>query len=155
MLEIYGLTRETFDGRRETWADRLHPDDRAAAIQRSSRADSGEDRSYDTEFRIVRPDGSVRHIEAHGQLQRDANGRALRLVGLNRDISLERMTEAALHLVEERWQLALESNNDGVWDWDLRYRQFLLRHALLGDARLRAGRVARQLRSPFPPHSPG
>ena len=119
MLEIYGLTRATFNGRRDTWADCLHPDDRAAALLRSSRAISGDDASYDTEFRIVRPDGSVRHIEAHGQLQRDAQGRPLRLVGLNRDISLERKTEAALHLVEERWQLALESNNDGVWDWDL------------------------------------
>jgi PAS domain S-box-containing protein len=119
MLEIYGLTRATFNGHRDTWANCLHPDDRAAAILRSSRAVKGDDNAYDTEFRIVRPDGSVRHIEAHGQLQHDAQGRAIRLVGLNRDISLERKTEAALHLVEERWQLALESNNDGVWDWDL------------------------------------
>ena len=119
MLEIYGLNRASFNGQRDTWATCLHPDDRAAALLRSDRAINGDDASYDTEFRIVRPDGSVRHIEAHGQLQRDAQGRPLRLVGLNRDISLERKTEAALHLVEERWQLALESNNDGVWDWDL------------------------------------
>jgi PAS domain S-box-containing protein len=119
MLEICGVTRAEFDGKRATWEQTLHPEDRAAALAKNGRAFSGEDSFYVNEFRIVRPDGTVRHIEAHGQLLRDDAGKPLRLVGLNRDISLERKTEAALHLVEERWQLALEGNNDGVWDWDV------------------------------------
>ncbi len=119
MLEIYGLPRAEFDGQRATWKNTIHPDDRAAALARTARAFTGEDTFYANEFRIVRPDGTVRHIEAHGQLLRDAAGKPLRLVGLNRDISLERKTEAALQLVEERWQLALQGNNDGVWDWDI------------------------------------
>ena len=119
MLEIYGITRAAFDGRRETWNRAIHSDDRPEALRQVQRAVTGEDACYDSEFRIVRPDGTIRHIEAHGQLSLDRDGRPLRLVGLNRDISLERKTEAALHLVEERWQLALEGNNDGVWDWDI------------------------------------
>ena len=119
MLEIYGFTRAEFDGRRDTWKQTIHPDDRDAALLKTERAFTGQDSFYDNEFRIIRPDGTIRHIEAHGQLLRDAAGKPLRLVGLNRDISLERKTEAALHLIEERWQLALEGNNDGVWDWDI------------------------------------
>ena len=119
MLEIYGIGREAFDGQRSTWINLVHPEDRALALERvdpnSIMAESG----YRNEYRIVRPDGTVRHIEAYGQLETDGEGRPIRLVGLNRDISLERKTEEALHLIEERWQLALEGNNDGVWDWDI------------------------------------
>lgn len=119
MLEIYGVSRESFDGQRSTWINRIHPEDRALTLELANpnaiKADSG----YRNEYRIVRPDGTVRHIESNGQLETDGAGRPIRLVGLNRDISLERKTEAALHLIEERWQLALEGNNDGVWDWDI------------------------------------
>jgi len=119
MLEIYGLGRAEFDGQRGTWLRAIHPEDQEDVRGQTERVAAGEESSYRNEFRIVRPDGSVRHIEAYGQLETDASGRPLRIVGLNRDISLERKTEAALHLIEERWQLALEGNNDGVWDWDL------------------------------------
>ncbi len=119
MLEIYGLSRTEFDGQRSMWLRAIHPEDQEEVRGQTERAAAGEESSYRSEFRIVRPDGTVRHIEAHGQLETDASGRPLRLVGLNRDISLERKTEAALNLMEERWQLALEGNNDGVWDWDL------------------------------------
>jgi len=119
MLEIYGLSRESFDGRRATWINCIHPEDRSVALQRVDPNAIDAETGHRNEYRIVRPDGTVRHIEAHGQLEKDAAGRPTRLVGLNRDISLERKTEAALHLVEERWQLALEGNNDGVWDWDI------------------------------------
>ncbi len=119
MLEIYGIARENFDGQRATWINSIHPEDRDVAVERVTRIARGEETAYSNEFRIVRPDGTVRHMESHGQLETDSAGRPFRLVGLNRDVSLERKTEAALHLIEERWQLALEGNNDGVWDWDI------------------------------------
>jgi hypothetical protein len=35
------------------------------------------------------------------------------------NITQRKQTEAALHESEERWQLALRGNNDGIWDWNL------------------------------------
>ncbi|MCX6953834.1 MAG: PAS domain-containing protein, partial [Verrucomicrobia bacterium] len=119
MFELYGLTRTEFDGSRSRWFAYLHPDDRAAIQIYVRRVINGEVPSYDTEFRIVRPDGSVRHIEAHGHLHRDHDGSPVRLVGLNRDITGEKQLAQALDLAEQRWQLALEGSNDGVWDWDM------------------------------------
>jgi PAS domain S-box-containing protein len=119
MLEIYGVSRESFDGQRSNWINRIHPEDRALALELADPNTISADSGHRNEYRIIRPDGTVRHIESHGQLETDGAGRPIRLVGLNRDISLERKTEAALHLIEERWQLALEGNNDGVWDWDI------------------------------------
>jgi PAS domain S-box-containing protein len=119
MFELYDLTRADFDGARSRWAARLHPDDRTAAEGYFRRVISGEVPSYDTEFRLIRPDGSIRYIEAHGHVHRNAEGRALRLVGLNRDITAEKKLQQDLDLAEQRWQLALEGTNDGVWDWDM------------------------------------
>ncbi len=119
MFELYDLSRANFDGSRSRWAARIHPDDRPTAEGYFRRVISGEVPSYDTEFRIIRPDGSIRHIEAHGHVHRNSEGRALRLVGLNRDITAEKKLQQDLELAEQRWQLALEGTNDGVWDWDM------------------------------------
>ncbi len=119
MAEIYGVRRESPSTQRERWRKALHPEDREAVAARARDVISGRLPSYDTEFRIIRADGSIRHIEAHGYLQRDSRGQPLRLVGLNRDITAERQLREALRVAEHRWQLALQSTNDGVWDWDI------------------------------------
>ena len=118
MLDLYGVHRDHFRGANSVWLDALHPDDRARAEAYVNRVVSGELPSYDTEYRILRPDGSIRHVESHGYLQRDGQGHPIRLVGLNRDVTVEKNLQEALAIAEQRWQLALEGTNDGVWDWD-------------------------------------
>jgi PAS domain S-box-containing protein len=119
VLEIYGLRRETFDGTPAAWLQTFHPED-AVAIQAQTEQVIGSDASdYEMQFRILRPDGTVRHVETHGYVQRDDAGRAVRLVGLSRDITESKHLEQALALAEQRWQLAIEGTNDSVWDWDV------------------------------------
>ncbi len=40
-------------------------------------------------------------------------------IGIATDITEERRAAEALRLSEERWQLALQGSDDGVWDWDI------------------------------------
>jgi PAS domain S-box-containing protein len=119
VLELFGIPRHEFDPNRPMWLDRIHPDDRAAAEENMRRVLAGERTDYAINFRIVRPDGSVRHTESHGYLQRDTAGRPLRLVGLSRDVTDQKHMAQALDLAEQRWQLAIEGTNDSVWDWDV------------------------------------
>jgi PAS domain S-box-containing protein len=119
MIEIYGLRRPDFKGTRDDWTKRIHPQDAESAARIFDNILAGHSNSYDTVFRVVRPDGSIRHIEAHGFLQRDANGRPAKLAGLNRDISAEQELFEALHVAEQRWKLAIEGTNDAVWDWNI------------------------------------
>src|SRR5262249_5518621 len=114
VLEIYGLRSEDFGDGTEAWGKALHLDDRAAAEDHVRRVVAGEVPDYNTAFRIVRPDGTVRHIESHGYLQRDDRGRPVRLVGLNRDVTDEKKMAQALELAEHRWQLAIEGTNDSM-----------------------------------------
>ena len=86
MYELYGVKREEFSGAYETWLRGVHPDDRAPSDEISKQAQRGE-REYDTEFRVVWPDGSVHYLKAYGQFVRDAEGKPLRMTGVNFDIT--------------------------------------------------------------------
>ncbi len=86
MYKLYGIEPEDFLGAYQTWQNGLHPDDKAAAEEDLKKALRG-DKSFDTEFRVVRPTGEVRYIKANALVQRDAAGDPVRMIGINYDIT--------------------------------------------------------------------
>ncbi len=114
-LRLHGLPQ---DGREESHADwlaRLHPDDRDQAERALFEALEGEAASYDGEYRIVRPsDGEVRWIHARADIERDADGNAMRLVGAHTDVTEYRRSTEALRVSEARLAAAFQSVPAGV-----------------------------------------
>jgi PAS domain S-box-containing protein len=100
MYEIYGREKDTFKGAYETWLHSLHPDDKKRSHLESEKARSSE-KEYDTEFRIIHPDGNVRYIKAYGDVFRDLNGNAVRMLGVNFDITEQKKVEIFLRESEE------------------------------------------------------
>jgi PAS domain S-box-containing protein len=100
MYELYGIKREDFAGAYEAWLQGVYPDDRDACDEASKRARSGE-QEYDTEFRVVWPDGTIHYLKAYGQIVRDANGAPLRMTGVNFDITRRKQAEEALNRLNE------------------------------------------------------
>jgi len=92
MYALYGITEHEFGGAYEAWQSGLHPDDRARA-EVDIRAALDGVRDFHTEFRIVWPGGEVRDIEAHAVVQRDSEGAATRMVGVNIDITTRKGSE--------------------------------------------------------------
>ena len=119
IFEIYGVSRDAFTGTHVAWLELLHPEDRQRAEQIEQEALRLGREEFDNEFRIVMADGFIRHIETHGYIRRDEQGRPVRVVGMDRDVTAEKQTLEALRMAEERWQLAVEGTNDGVWDWNV------------------------------------
>ena len=69
-------------------ADATHPDDVAAVTAAVDRALKGtEGDSYDIEFRIVRPGGSIRWLRMQGRAERDAAGKVIRMSGVTQDVT--------------------------------------------------------------------
>jgi PAS domain S-box-containing protein len=120
MAEIYGVELDRFGGTYSDWLRLIHPEDRDGVTARRDQFLAGKVNHFDIDYRIVRPDGAVRYVEAHGFLVRDPAGAADRLVGLNRDITSEVEMRDTLRVAEERLGLALLATNESVWDWDLR-----------------------------------
>jgi PAS domain S-box-containing protein len=98
MYTLYGISRENFGGAYESWRAGVHPEDIARSDQEVNMALSGE-KEFDTEFRVVWPDGTVRHIQALAMVLRDEDGKHLRMIGTNWDITeLKRAEEEKVKL---------------------------------------------------------
>ena len=95
MFELYGMAPEDFACSRRAWLATLHPDDRDACVAALNGALHNEG-SYEREYRVLWPDGSLHHLKGHGQVVRDAQGQALRLIGVNYDISERKRSEAEI-----------------------------------------------------------
>jgi len=119
LLEIHGLRRDQVTGDLADWRRRVHPDDLPALDQHFRDVLDGHASQFDPEYRIIRPGGAVRYIESRSYLLRNPDGTPQLMVGLNRDVTAARELRERLRITEERWRLALASNNDGVWDWDI------------------------------------
>ncbi|MFB2882153.1 PAS domain-containing protein [Aerosakkonemataceae cyanobacterium BLCC-F46] len=101
MYELYGVTKDS-DSRLayDIWASGLHPDDREASETLLQQALLGQ-AEFDSEFRVVHPDGSIHFIKAFGLVRRDTQGNAKKMIGLNFDISDRKRQEQALRLIVE------------------------------------------------------
>lgn len=114
-LEIHGLDPDTIDTH-ENWVGRLHPDDRDRALQHFLATVSGSETHYSSEYRIVRPkDGQVRWIACEAEIERDENGRPLRLVGAHMDITDRNLAKELLRESEERFRLIANSAPVPMW----------------------------------------
>ncbi|MGY8526176.1 diguanylate cyclase [Paracidovorax citrulli] len=95
------------------WIGMLHPDDVERAREDMRRAVKGTAR-FDTEYRIVRPCGQVRHVRAMASVSRAPDGTALSMVGTNWDITEQRRLTEALFEEKERLHITLRSIGDAV-----------------------------------------
>ncbi|MCW6052149.1 PAS domain S-box protein [Lyngbya sp. CCAP 1446/10] len=102
IYELFGFTKQSDSPiAYDTWANGLHPDDRTSTETLLHQAVLGQ-AEYDTEYRVLHPDGSVHFIKANGVVVRDAQGNPQSMIGINFDISDRKQAEA------ERQQLIQE-----------------------------------------------
>ncbi|MEP6620662.1 MAG: PAS domain-containing protein [bacterium] len=95
MFEIYGTATGRGPVPYAVWADRLHPEDRSRAEAEVAAAVSG-GAPFDTEFRIVRPNGDVRYIKAAALVARSDEGIAVHLTGVNVDVTEQKRADLEL-----------------------------------------------------------
>jgi len=111
LYEIYGRTPGQFGGTIEEFLSFIHPDDRAqveAKIQAALKAG----RSFKHEERIIRPDGAIRYLQSTGEVVRDEQGAAVRMLGICLDVTERRQAESALRESEHSYQLLLKNVRD-------------------------------------------
>ena len=95
----------------EVWLGHVHPEDRGRIASRFARAVEGPGPNFDDEMRVVRTDGTVLWLMVRARIQRDETGRAVRLIGVNADVTDRKRAEQALHQAEERRRVAAEAAN--------------------------------------------
>jgi PAS domain S-box-containing protein len=78
---LLGIDPATFTGAPDEFFNVLHPDDRDT-VKAALAGTINQDTPYEPKYRVVLPDGSIRHIAARGRIIRDENGQPLRITGI-------------------------------------------------------------------------
>jgi PAS domain S-box-containing protein len=96
---------------------RVHPDDRDRLNAEVQRAVS-EKRRYSTEYRILTPDGTVKHLEAIGQPVFSTSGELAEIVTTQIDVTERKCVERALRESEAKIRRLVDANIIGIFIWD-------------------------------------
>jgi PAS domain S-box-containing protein len=89
-----------FGGSIEAFRALVHPDDTLSVETELKRAIAGETSRYGATFRMLRADGSIRWTQTRGMVVRDDQGRPVRVVGMDHDITEQKAAEVALRVRE-------------------------------------------------------
>jgi len=111
LYRILGVLPTRFGGKYDESLLVVHPDDRKsiAEAMEKSRADR---EPFQADVRIIRPDGSIRHLRVHGKPLLDNAGKTVKLLGTAQDVTERRLADQAIVKLNEELQKRVEEAAD-------------------------------------------
>ncbi|HEX4896231.1 MAG TPA: PAS domain-containing protein [Solimonas sp.] len=115
--QVLGLDRGHESTRMTDYVAMIHAADRDRVMGKYAAFLKGGGEDYDDTYRVVRPNGEVRHINSRAKAVRDRQGRARSVAGMVWDLTQQREQQEALQRMEERYRLATVAARVAVWVW--------------------------------------
>jgi PAS domain S-box-containing protein len=125
MFRIFGLDPQEHLPTRKSFRQRVHPEDRNRVDERFARAVNERVDSFD-EYRVVLPDGTVKHVNSSGHPVLDGNGELIEFVGTATDVSERKRAEEALRESEAKFSDYAATASDWLWEIGPDYKFTLL-----------------------------
>ena len=117
LYRIFGLQPQEFDVTYEAFLACVHPDDRE--LMQSAGEQALHDKGFpNSEYRIVRPDRTVRVLQSKARVTEDKTGRTIKVVGTALDITERKRADEKLRESEEKYRSLLENSPDVTWTTD-------------------------------------
>ncbi len=114
VYRIFGLEPQSLDASYSIFLEMVHPDDRQTVIDAVDTTFANQKIPYHIQHRVVRPNGDIRWVEEIGDLQRDAHGNPVLMIGSVQDITERKIAETALQESESRLQQAQKMESIGT-----------------------------------------
>jgi PAS domain S-box-containing protein len=114
--KLFGHSRERLGGHVSGWYDNIHPEDRERVVHGIHEVIAQGGARWRDEYRFLHRNGSYVHVTDHGLIERDAGGKAVRMVGAMQDITARKVASEALRVSEDRLRLAVRAAELGTWD---------------------------------------
>ena len=116
MASIFGCGSATSDGPFDAWAAwraAIHPDDLPAA-ERSAAMAACDGTPIAIDYRLVSPGGAIRWIETDGDVIRDGQGNAVRILGCSRDVTEQHQVDIGPANVRQQTASSLAERNPAL-----------------------------------------
>ncbi|MDT7042803.1 PAS domain S-box protein [Candidatus Nitronereus thalassa] len=111
--EIWGVPLEVGYNDANYWIQSIHPEDRERVKTAFINLVNGS--TYEEEFRIFRPDGSVRWIYDRAKCVKNQDGEIYRVVGIAEDVTKKHEAQSAIRETQENFQMVCEAIPQQVW----------------------------------------
>jgi PAS domain S-box-containing protein len=168
---IHGYPDGTTEVTRAQWKRGVHPEDLVRLDQLRNRAFRGRLAEYDVDYRVIRPSGELRWIDARCFVSYHSDGRPHRIVGVNIDITERKRAErqqramnaeldhrvknvlATINAIIVQTQETSDSHTDFVAALEGRIRSLARTHELLSQSNWRGVDLAALARREFAPYA--
>ena len=117
MAAIYGFEPKDKYITAEEWMELFHPDDRERLAQEAEKYWLEGD-EFRFEFRTVPRDGHCKWVTSHGRIMRDADGKAVRMIGIHADVTDRKRAEQGLLESQAELNEAQRLARIGSWHWN-------------------------------------
>ncbi|MHC0068085.1 PAS domain S-box protein [Nostoc sp. UIC 10890] len=126
VFDLFGLTRETFNGKFESFLNCVHPEDRKLVTNAVQQAINAHIFQYRVEFRLVKPDGTIRWAEGIGRVFYNEVAQPLQMTGIVIDITARKQSEAAFIDSEQRLQAIIDNSPAVIYVKDMQGQHILV-----------------------------
>jgi PAS domain S-box-containing protein len=109
---VWGVSRDSLYAEWCSFVASIHPEDRPRVVEAIT---TDRERGFDVEFRVLRPDGSMRWIRDRGFPIKNEKGRVYRLAGIAEDITDRKLAAEAVKQAEDRIRLNVDTIPTMVW----------------------------------------
>ena len=137
---IWGRTAESLYQKPGGWTDAVHPDDRQRAWD--ALVDLEEAGAYDEEYRLIRPDGSMRWIRDRGFPVRDESGQVRHVVGIAQDVTERKRADEERRKLDARLREAATQESLAVLAGGVAHDFNNLLTGILGNADLALAKLS-------------
>jgi len=117
--EMLGYSEAEFPNRLEEWEKRVHPKDKASALEEHRLHFENETPAYVTEHRLRCKDGTWKWVLSRGMVfSRDAEGKPLRMIGTHTDITERKSAEETIRRLNADLSATLQAIPDPLYEVD-------------------------------------
>lgn len=121
LTDVYGHSSNESINRINEWSEYIHPQDKVKIkAQIQYYIHSPDETDFNLEYRFKKEDGNYVYINDKGYIIRNAEGRAIRMIGAAEDITGRKKAALAIEESEMRYKMFVKQSTEGIWRVELK-----------------------------------